>query len=277
MKARFVTAGGVRTRVLEAGQERPIILIHGIGMSADSWFLNVDSLAAEGAVVAPDLIGHGFSEVVDLKTRDTYEATVQQIADLVVEGGWKSTILVGSSFGGAIALLTYQRFPDRIGGLVLVGSGSAFYPNSMAASMLQESLANGRKAVTDPSWDACARRLAAVCFSESSVPRELILGQMTAYARPEISSFYVTAMLSRIEAHRQERLDIPALLPTINCPVLIINGQNDPRSDPAYARAAVDLLPNAELSLFDDCGHLPYIEYPEEFNTVVLRFLKEID
>jgi 4,5:9,10-diseco-3-hydroxy-5,9,17-trioxoandrosta-1(10),2-diene-4-oate hydrolase len=63
-------------------------------------------------------------------------------------------------------------------------------------------------------------------------------------------------------------------LSQITVPVLVIWGQQDNILPVAHAYTAVQRIPNADLHVFDPCGHLPQIECPEEFNTRVLAFLK---
>ena len=66
MRVKFADIGGVRTRYLYAGDGPPLLLLHGVGMSADGFLRIIDPLASRFSVFAPDLLAHGFTDVADL-------------------------------------------------------------------------------------------------------------------------------------------------------------------------------------------------------------------
>ena len=66
MKIKFANVGGINTRYMCEGDGPTLVLIHGIGHSADVFYRNVDTLARDYFVIAPDLPGHGFTERMDL-------------------------------------------------------------------------------------------------------------------------------------------------------------------------------------------------------------------
>src|SRR5580704_15780372 len=113
-------ANGIKTNYLEAGKGDPVVLIHGSGPGVTSyanWRLVLPALAENFRVVAPDMVGFGFSE------RPTnIEYGVQTWADQVV--GLMDTLelpkahLVGNSFGGAIALRIATQHPARLPGVL---------------------------------------------------------------------------------------------------------------------------------------------------------------
>jgi len=123
-------ANGIKTNYLEAGKGDPVVLIHGSGPGVTSyanWRLVLPALAENFRVVAPDMVGFGFSE-----RPANIEYGVQTWADQVV--GLMDTLelpkahLVGNSFGGAIALRIATQHPDRVGKLVLMGSMGVPFP-----------------------------------------------------------------------------------------------------------------------------------------------------
>ncbi|MEN0140263.1 MAG: alpha/beta fold hydrolase, partial [Rhodococcus sp. (in: high G+C Gram-positive bacteria)] len=65
MKVRFIDVNGVRTRFYEEGTGDPLVLVHGIRLGADSWFHNIDQLAVGRRVIAPDLLGCGFTDSLE--------------------------------------------------------------------------------------------------------------------------------------------------------------------------------------------------------------------
>ncbi|CAB4973116.1 unannotated protein [freshwater metagenome] len=74
------------------------------------------------------------------------------------------------------------------------------------------------------------------------------------------------ASLATITTH-----DSRSILPTIDIPTLVVVGQRDDETPPAYAQAIVDLMPNAELVVIPGAGHLLNLEAPDAVNQAILR------
>ena len=126
-----VIANGIETNYLEDGSgDDTVLLIHGSGPGVTSyanWRLVIPALATKFRVIAPDMVGFGFSE-----RPENVEYSVQTWADQVVglmdTLGIEKTSLVGNSFGGAIALRIATQHPERIDKLVLMGSMGVPFP-----------------------------------------------------------------------------------------------------------------------------------------------------
>src|SRR3954454_9443014 len=112
---------GHRRAFVRAGDGPPLLLLHGIGNSAQTWAGVIDRLAAEHAVLAPDLLGHGSSD----KPRADYSVAgyANGMRDLLSVLDLEQVTVVGHSLGGGIALQFAYQFPERCERLVLVGSG----------------------------------------------------------------------------------------------------------------------------------------------------------
>src|SRR4051812_41589724 len=112
---------GHRRAFVLAGDGPPLLLLHGIGNSAQTWAGVIDQLAAEHTVLAPDLLGHGSSD----KPRGDYSIAgyANGMRDLLSVLDLEQVTVVGHSLGGGIALQFAYQFPERCERLVLVGSG----------------------------------------------------------------------------------------------------------------------------------------------------------
>ena len=273
MRVRFVDLDGVRTRYLYEGSGFPLVLIHGVGLSADTWIRNIDPLGRDFFVCAPDLPGHGFAAPVDFQGGPPQPYMVDHLAHLVEALGFDRFAVVGSSFGGLLAALLYFKMPERVTRLGIVGSGSAFNTEAELARTLPEVYKNGMSAISNPTLDACRRRLANICYSPASVPEEILLTQLTSYAMPGIVSAYERTLggMMNLEAARPYR--ILERLEQISVPTLIVWGRQDIRGVYERAVEAQRRLPRGRLVTFEQCGHLPYVEYPELFNQTVREFL----
>src|SRR4051812_4413390 len=112
---------GHRHAFVLAGDGPPLLLLHGIGNSAQTWAGVIEKLAAQHTVLAPDLLGHGSSD----KPRGDYSLAgyANGMRDLLSVLDLEQATVVGHSLGGGIALQFAYQFPERCERLVLVGSG----------------------------------------------------------------------------------------------------------------------------------------------------------
>ena len=115
---RRLRVAGVSTAVLEGGDGSPVVLLHSSGEFAALWMRVIPDLVRTHRVVAPDLPGHGASEVADGQL-DT-DHVVAWLGALIEHTCPSSPALVGHGLGGAIAARFAIAHPDRLSGLVLV-------------------------------------------------------------------------------------------------------------------------------------------------------------
>src|SRR3712207_5191093 len=140
---------GHRRAFVRAGGGPPLLLLHGIGNSAQTWAGVVARLAASHTVIAPDLLGHGSSD----KPRGDYSIAgyANGMRDLLSVLDIEQATVVGHSLGGGIALQFAYQFPERCERLVLVGSGG-----------LGPELSAGLRAATLPGAEVVVTGLAQV-------------------------------------------------------------------------------------------------------------------
>jgi 2-hydroxy-6-oxonona-2,4-dienedioate hydrolase len=273
MRARFLIVNGIRTRCLYEGKGYPVVLLHGVGLSADVWLRNIDRLAEDFCVYAPDLPGHGFSEAIDLSAVALQPAIVEHLTALVDALGFEQFAVAGSSFGGLLAGLWYFRIPRRIAKLIIIGSGAAFNTEEELAAVLPQVCRNGIAAINDPTLESCRQRLANICYDPSSVAPEVLLPHLTSYAFPEVVKAYKETLAGMTDTDRSRPFEIRSRLEQIGIPTQIIWGREDNRGIHRRAVEAAARIPRAELVTFEGCGHLPFMEHPDAFNEKVRGFL----
>lgn len=121
-----------RTRVLEAGDGPPLLLLHGIGGHAEAWARNVVRLGRSHRAMAIDLLWHGFSarpEYVDGKDISTYG---RQILDLLDNEDIETIDIEGESLSGWVGMWLALNHRDRIGRLILnTTAGIRWQPGSV--------------------------------------------------------------------------------------------------------------------------------------------------
>jgi pimeloyl-ACP methyl ester carboxylesterase len=258
-------ANGIKTNYLEAGKGDPVVLIHGSGPGVTSyanWRLVLPALAENFRVLAPDMVGFGFSE------RPTnIEYGVQTWADQVV--GLMDTLelptahLVGNSFGGAIALRIATQHPDRVGKLVLMGSMGVPFP-----------ITEGLERVWgyQPSFENMRKVLDVFAYSRELVNDELAEVRYRGSIQPgfqeSFAAMFPAPRQRWVEAMCTPEDDIRRLPHR----TLIVHGREDQVIPVQTSLRLMELIDNADLSVFSHCGHWSMIERTADFNRSVSEF-----
>jgi 2-hydroxy-6-oxo-octa-2,4-dienoate hydrolase len=261
-----VVANGIATNYLEGGAGDPVVLVHGSGPGVSAyanWRLTMPALARQFHVLAPDLVGFGFTERPEHADYglDTW---VDQLIGFLDAMSLPSASLVGNSLGGAIVLRAAVRHPDRARRLVLMGSVGLPFP-----------ITDGLDVVWgyEPSMDNMRRVMDYFAYSREIVTDELAEVRFQASVRPGMQEAF-SAMFS---APRQRRLDalvtpereIAGLLHE----TLIIHGRDD-RVIPLETSLRLHrLIDNSQLHVFGRCGHWTQIERSAPFNRLVADYL----
>lgn len=272
MRFLFEDIGGVSTRYLIAGEGPPVILLHGVGLSADSWLWTVPALARRHKVVAPDLLDNGFTGAGAYKGGPPQPYTVDHIVALADHLGLRRFSLVGSSLGAAFALLAYFKVPDRIDSIVLVGPSFVLAKPRDDFDMFEGPYRNGLGALKDPSYEGCRSRMAHGFFDKNKVPEALITMQMLLYALPGARESF-ERRLAGLRSPAAREFGLYDRLESIKVPVLLISGDKDVRGTFTEIAEDAERIPGIQLRLYKQCGHWPHMEYPDSFNRDVLEFL----
>jgi pimeloyl-ACP methyl ester carboxylesterase len=261
-------ANGIKTNYLEVGNGDPVVLIHGSGPGVTSyanWRLVMPALAEKFRVVAPDMVGFGFSE-----RPANIEYSVQTWADQVV--GLMDTLempkahLIGNSFGGAIALRIAAQHPDRAGKLVLLGSMGVPFP-----------ITEGLERVWgyEPSFDNMRKVLDVFAYSRELVNDELAEVRYRGSIQPgfqeSFAAMFPAPRQRWVEAMCTPEDDIRRLPHR----TLIVHGREDQVIPVQTSLRLMELIDNADLSVFSHCGHWSMIERTADFNRAVTEFFTD--
>ena len=273
MRVHFIDVGGIRTRYYVAGTGRPLLLIHGVGSSADSWVRCIELLARRHAVYAIDLIGHGFTDAADLSGAPPQETQLRHLLGFVDALGLECCSIAGASFGALLAALMYLERPAHVEKLVLVGSGSVFSPAEAQVAALQAVLRNQIAAAENPSPQTVRARNAGSTYRQADVFEEIVLVQLTSYALPDRAQALRQTVEGLIATVHSDRYRVLGRLEQIAAPTLVITGRQDPRVDWRHAEAGQKRMPDCTVRIVEHCGHKPYSEHPREFAEAVNAFL----
>jgi 3-oxoadipate enol-lactonase len=173
-------------------------------------------------------------------------------------------VAVGSSMGGYLAFELWRQAPDRIAGLVLVGTRAT--PDSPEQRLARDdSIRLLGEAGREPFWEDLAPKI----FAAEVDPEVVARARRLTLEQP------ITALVAAQETIR-ERIDSRPTLGTIDVPVLVLVGEEDRLTPPADSEAMVATLSDARFSRIEGAGHLAALERPGEVAGRITGFLDEV-
>jgi pimeloyl-ACP methyl ester carboxylesterase len=273
---RYYDAGGVRTRVIEAGEGEPVIMMHGLSGHAESFIRNVKPLAEAGYhTYAVDAIGHGFTD----KPADAvyhsplYERHLRDLMDAI---GAERAHVIGQSLGAWTAWRLALAEPERFHSLISATGAGILLSDEESKRQSQEIHkkvgALTSRALEEPTRERVRARLEWLMASPDRVTNELVETRYTIFNLPDSRAVMgkMTAEQTS-EANRAHLIGEEELARTA-VPTMLIWTDKNPTVPAAVAERAAQLVPGARYELIDDAGHWPQFEQPETFNRVVADF-----
>jgi non-heme chloroperoxidase len=250
-----------------AGSGRPVVLVHGWGMSLRCWDYNLPALREAGhRVLALDHRGCGKS------AKDFDDVSIAAIAgdvtSLVRERGLESPVLVGWSLGAAVTVEAAQQLGDDLAGLALVGSPSPRYLQT-----------EGWEIGGTP--EAMAETATALRTNRANFLHDLSVGVFKSDPGAAViewmwSIFMETSPNADQTLVALGELDHRELLPTLSLPVLLCHGPEDVVVAYQTSAKCAEMFPNATLVSFTESGHAPFIEEQQKFEGELLKFIAGI-
>lgn len=259
-----------------AGQgEQAFVLLHGFASSVYSWREVMQPLAAEGTVVAFDRPAFGLTQRLlpdQWRGQNPYAADSQ--VDLTVglmdNLGIEKAILVGNSAGGTVAMQTALRYPERVQALILVSP--AVYagggPPGFVTPLLQLPQVDHLAPLLVRRFASAGETLGRTAWHD---PSKLTPEVWEGYKTPLRADNWDIALWEFMRAGRAG--DLAQRLSELTVPTLIITGDDDRVVPTAQSVRLAGEMPNAQLVVVPQCGHVTHEECPAAFMQAVDDFL----
>lgn len=260
MNEKFINIDESKIRYLESGNsDETLVLVHGLGASAERWEYVIPHFQEHFRVIVPDLIGFGYSDkpLVDYTTEFFSEFLKKFLDKLEIT----NPVIVGSSLGGQITAEYTINNNSSVQKLVLVSpSGvmkhstpaldayvmAALYPNEQAAQSAFEMMSGASKDI-DP---------------------KIVEGFVKRMQLPNAKMAFMSTLLGLKNSQiLTERLS------SITIPTMVVWGELDPVIPVKYADSIVSTIRDCRFYRMDGCGHTPYVEDPNAFAKIVMEFL----
>lgn len=272
--SQFVRINNLNVHVKTAGQgEKVFILLHGFGASLYSWNAVMRPLSQYGRVIAFDRPAFGLTErPLDWQGENPYspESQIKLVIGLMDHIGARQAILVGNSAGGTLAMQVALAYPDRVSGLVLVDA--AVYGGGGAPDFARPLLGLPQMQRIGP---LIARQLqtqgAELIKTAWHDPTKISDETLALYKKPLQVNDWDKSLWNLTLASQSSNL--PGQLQKFKLPVLVITGDDDRIVPTEQSLRLAKELPNAQLAVISNAGHLPHEEKPDEFMKAVGAFL----
>ncbi|MCW2990968.1 MAG: 2-hydroxy-6-oxo-6-phenylhexa-2,4-dienoate hydrolase [Solirubrobacterales bacterium] len=265
----FVDAGGIRTRVIEAGDGPALVLLHGTGGHAEAYLRNIRALSARFRVIAYDMVGHGYTDRPDEPyTLDVYSDHLVALLDAL---GIERAHLSGESLGGWVAAWFAQAHPERVDRLILTTPGNVTSKPETMRRIRESTLL----AVTEASPETVRVRLEWLFAPETKhlVSDELVAVRLAIYSQPGYEQAMRNILVLQEPETRARYAWSPDWTGRIAAPTLIIWTSDDPTGTYDEGELLEQWIPGSRLVNIEGAGHWPQWERPEDFHRLHEEFL----
>ncbi|WP_209586582.1 alpha/beta fold hydrolase [Massilia sp. BHUDP2] len=248
-----------------------VVMLHGSGPGATGWanfHRNIEPLAQAGyRVILMDCPGWGKSDSI-VNTGSRSELNAAFLKALLDALALERVHIVGNSMGGHSAVAFALAHPERVGKLILMGGGTG--GPSLYAPMPTEGIKQLNAVYREPSIENLKRLMNVFVYDASAITDELMEQRLANILarRDHLENF-----LASLAANPKQFTDYGPRLGEIKARTLVIWGRDDRFVAMDTGLKLIAGIPNAQLHVFNRCGHWVQWEHADAFNRMVLDFL----
>jgi pimeloyl-ACP methyl ester carboxylesterase len=254
------TIYGVKIHYVEAGSGPVVVLLHGLGGNTTNWAFNIPALAQKYRVIVPDQIGFGKSDkpLINYRIATYVDFLDAFLKELKIE----RATLVGNSMGGWVAAAYTLAHPEKVERIILVDAAGFSFAKGFDTGQLIK---------LNPSTREGMKELVSRVFYNKMIFMSDAFVDSSMQARINAGDGHTIRSITESIIRREDFLD--NRLSVIKQPALIIWGREDGLLPLADAERFKKEIPNSQLIIFDQCGHVPQVEKAADFNAAVLKFM----
>jgi 2-hydroxy-6-oxonona-2,4-dienedioate hydrolase len=243
----------------EKVERKVLVLLHGLGASAERWLYVSNMLSKDFRVVIPDIIGFGYSD------KPAAEYTIDFFIDFF-QGFLNNlnisrSLIVGSSFGGYLATEFAIRFNEQVEKLILAAPAGLMRTSTR---VLDQYIL----AALYPTFENAKIAFNSMAYDPSTVSESTVRDFVNRMRLPNAKYAFMSTLLGIRDSPK-----LHGRLSKVHVPTLLVWGDNDNMIPLQYSNGFQE-IPSSELVIINKCGHTPYVEKPQEFTDIALRFLK---
>jgi len=259
---------------MEGNGKETIILLHGLGSMLESWQENIETLSKKYKVYAIDFLGFGYSEKPNISY--SIERLSLFLDRFLKKLSEEKVILFGNSMGGTVALEYAKRFPKKVTSIVLIANAGFGKNISMGLRLLTIPFIG--ELLNKPTKNSIKHMLNTIYFDKKFVNQEYIDFSYNIASQPGAQQSFLSLLRSmgnflgtkKSLLNRSKRT-----ITSLKNPILVIWGKNDNLLPVEHAYKIKQDFLHVQVEIFNKCGHLPHMEYPDKFHQTVINFLKK--
>ncbi len=247
------------------GEGPVLVFINGLTMDINGWYFQVSDFSNRYRMLRYDCRGQGKSDIPEPSY--SQEMHAEDLRSLMDKLKIQKAHLVGLSNGGMIAQHFVLRYPDKVGALVLVDTCS--YIDTLLESIIKIWIKSTQTGGSELRYDISIPFLFSEEFIRTNNENISAMKQLSVETNPPHAIINL--------ANACLRHNVNDRLSEIKSPTLIIVGGEDILIPLKYSKLLHEKINKSELVIMKECGHVPPIENPKVFNSIVLEFLKDKD
>lgn len=237
----------------DPGMEKTLLLLHGLFGALSNFVSIIEQFKGKMNVVVPIL------PIFELPLlRLSVTGLVEHVSQFIEYKGLRELNVVGNSLGGHVAILFALSHPEHLKSITLTGSSGLF----------EEPLGSTFPKRGDYEF---VRKKTESTFYRPEVATKDLVDEVYDIVNDRNKAIRIIAIAKSALRH-----NIGDRLIQIKAPALLVWGKNDTITPAFVGEQFHERLPDARLFILDQCGHAPMMEHPEEFNRLLIEFLKEI-
>ena len=281
----FIDVNGIKTHYVEQGDpaNQPIVFIHGAFSSTAAWDDMFPFLQADYRLIALDLISHGYTDRV-LDVPITIELVVNHLDGFLKALNLDKVIIVGNSLGCMIACYYTFLHPDSVQKLVLLdgGLGATTIPVKDIKGAPQVAAMAITKYIGDALFPIIGKKMIVDWYNRCVVNRSIITAERIEKNRAPLRQKHSIKALNLLlralfkfgDPDVYAKLGVADYLVAMQIPVLILWGDSDRILPRWIGQEMIDRLPNGQMEVLENCGHIPQEEYPEKTANLIRHFIE---
>ena len=267
----WLTIDGSRMCYVQEGSGPALVLLHGLLGYSFSWRFVLPHFAQHATVYALDMLGSGFSDR-PLNLDYTLNATAERLLRVLDILEINCCDLLGTSYGGAVAMMAASMVPQRIRRLVLAAPVNPWskHGRRMAPLLSHRLIAPLFASLFTRAHFSHGRFLRRLFERQKNIPPDSLEG----YSAPLKIPGLIKYALRTVSSWNADLTELESVLPKIeHIPTLLIWGDKDRAVAASSAIQLKKHFQSCELAIFENVGHLPYEEVPDKFSRTVEKFL----
>jgi len=233
-----------------------IIFIHGAASCNQIWKNQIKGLSSQIKVIAVNLPSHFGSEGPESPIMETYVSAINNLIDSLK---LEKVILAGHSMGGAVVLSYYLQYPQKVDGLILIGTGARLKVMPIILDLTQ----NNYSQFIEMS-------------SEFAFHRKTIKNNKAIIEEVKKNMVQISSKIAYSDFKICNEFDVMDRLGEIQAPTLILVGDSDQLTPVKYSKYMHDHIQKSELYIIEDAGHMVMLEKGEQINKYIKEFIKKI-